>query len=122
MGALLQCRQLQFGYSRPLSQAFDLNVPLSSRIAFLGVNGSGKTTLLRTMAGELNPLKGEVYVYPRLIVAYFSQHVADSLPLDRSPCEALKERFLEATEQQIRAQLGSFGIRSQAVVPIGCLS
>eukprot|EP00929_Paragymnodinium_shiwhaense_P013090 TRINITY_DN12094_c0_g1_i1.p1 TRINITY_DN12094_c0_g1~~TRINITY_DN12094_c0_g1_i1.p1 ORF type:complete len:791 (-),score=211.35 TRINITY_DN12094_c0_g1_i1:212-2584(-) len=121
-GDLLQCRQLQFGYTTPFSQAFDLDVRMDSRIALLGMNGSGKTTLLRTIAQDLNPLKGEVYVYPRLVVGYFSQHVADALPLDRSPVECLKEKFPDATENEIRASLGSFGIRSQAVVPLGCLS
>lgn len=95
---------------------------MDSRIALLGMNGSGKTTLLRTIAQELAPIKGEVYVYPRLIVGYFSQHVADSLPLDKTPVACLKAQFPEATENEIRAQLGSFGIRSQAVVPLGCLS
>lgn len=121
-GALLQCRHLQFGYDRPFSQAFDLDVSLSSRVAFLGRNGCGKTTLLRTMARDLDPLKGEVYVYPRLVVAYFSQHIAEALPLDQTPFQALKALYPESTDHQIRAQLGSFGIRSQAVVPIGCLS
>jgi len=44
-GALLQCRQVKFGYSTAFSQAFDLNIDLSTRIALLGMNGSGKTTL-----------------------------------------------------------------------------
>eukprot|EP00746_Dinoflagellata_sp_MGD_P147520 gnl/MRDRNA2_/MRDRNA2_79855_c0_seq1.p1 gnl/MRDRNA2_/MRDRNA2_79855_c0~~gnl/MRDRNA2_/MRDRNA2_79855_c0_seq1.p1 ORF type:complete len:785 (+),score=171.95 gnl/MRDRNA2_/MRDRNA2_79855_c0_seq1:88-2442(+) len=123
-GALMQCRQLQFGYDKkqPFSQAFDLDVNLKSRIAFLGINGSGKTTLLRTIAKDLEPLAGEVYVYPRLSVAYFSQHVADSMPLNKTPCQALKERFPDAAEHEIRARLGSFGIRQQAVVPLGSLS
>jgi ATPase subunit of ABC transporter with duplicated ATPase domains len=123
-GALMQCQQLQFGYDKkkPFSQAFDLDVNLKSRIAFLGINGSGKTTLLRTIAKDLEPLAGEVYVYPRLSVAYFSQHVADSMPLNKTPCQALKERFPDAAEHQIRAVLGSFGIRQQAMVPLGNLS
>lgn len=72
-----------------MSQAFDLDVRMDSRIALLGMNGCGKTTLLRTIAQDLSPLKGEVYVYPRLIVGYFSQHIADSLPLDKSPIDCI---------------------------------
>eukprot|EP00747_Dinoflagellata_sp_TGD_P034351 gnl/TRDRNA2_/TRDRNA2_137203_c0_seq2.p1 gnl/TRDRNA2_/TRDRNA2_137203_c0~~gnl/TRDRNA2_/TRDRNA2_137203_c0_seq2.p1 ORF type:complete len:347 (+),score=73.22 gnl/TRDRNA2_/TRDRNA2_137203_c0_seq2:33-1073(+) len=121
-GAMLQCRELKFGYDKPFSQAFDLTVDLKSRVAFLGMNGSGKTTLMRTIAKDLIALGGEVYVHPRLSVAYFSQHVADSMSLDRSPFEILKDRFPDATDNQIRAQLGSFGIRSQALVRLGCLS
>jgi len=121
-GALLQCRQVKFGYSTAFSQAFDLNIDLSTRIALLGMNGSGKTTLLKTIAKTLDPFSGEVYLYPRLIVSYFSQHIADSMPLDKTPCEAMQELFPEAAPHQIRSQLGSFGIRSQATVPLRCLS
>lgn len=121
-GAVLQCKSLQLGYSHSLSQPFDLDLDLASRVAILGLNGSGKSTMLRTLAKELEPLHGEVYVHGRLSVAYFSQHVADSLPLDSTPVEALQERFPEATALQLRAQLGNFGLRRQATIKLKNLS
>mmetsp|Transcript_20753 Transcript_20753/g.55641 ORF Transcript_20753/g.55641 Transcript_20753/m.55641 type:complete len:935 (-) Transcript_20753:192-2996(-) len=121
-GALLQCRSLQFGHDRPLSQSFDLDLDLTSRIALLGLNGSGKSTMLRTLAQELEPLHGDVYLHGRLSVAYFSQHVADTLPLDKTPVENLQALFPEATVLQLRAHLGNFGLRRQAMVEMRSLS
>lgn len=121
-GPLLQCRSLQFGYSAPLVQPFDLDVGRSDRVALLGVNGSGKSTLLRTLAQELSPLQGEAFVSPHLSLAYFSQHVTEMLPLEKTPFEALLERFPGATPAQVRAQLGDFGLRAQTLVQLEKLS
>lgn len=120
----LQCRELAVGYykSQPLIGNFDLDVRARARIAVLGVNGSGKTTLLRTLAGEIAPVAGEVYTPPRVIVAFFNQQQADSLPSGISALDVLKERHQGATEVDIRGHLGSFGLGRQAAQPIGSLS
>lgn len=121
-GALLQCRSLQFGHDRPLSQPFDLDLDLTSRVALLGLNGSGKSTMLRTLAQKIDPLHGDVYLHGRLSVAYFSQHVADALPVEKTPVEILHNLFPEATMLQLRAHLGNFGLRCQATVEMDRLS
>lgn len=123
-GALLQCRALTVGYSpdQPFCQAFDMDIDLKSRIALLGINGSGKSTLLKTIAGRLRPLTGEVYTYPRLVVSYFSQELADELPLELTAVEALLQDMPDCSDQQVRAQLGAFGIRHQAVQILRTLS
>eukprot|EP00040_Diaphanoeca_grandis_P005859 m.34801 g.34801 ORF g.34801 m.34801 type:complete len:810 (+) comp17039_c0_seq2:313-2742(+) len=122
-GALLQCRALTFGYQgTPLSQAFDLDISLKSRIAIVGMNGCGKSTMLKTMAHELNPISGEVYKSSRLILGYFGQHVTDALSANKTPVQILKDQNPDATEQQIRATLGSFGIKTQAKVKLERLS
>ena len=43
-GPMLQCQAVQVGYpgAAPLSQPFDLDVTMSSRVGILGMNGSGK--------------------------------------------------------------------------------
>jgi ATPase subunit of ABC transporter with duplicated ATPase domains len=123
-GALLQCKALSIGYSQdnPFCNPFDLNIDMESRIAVLGVNGSGKSTFLKTLAGKQSALRGEVYTYPKLVVAYFSQEVADELPYDITPVDALKSHLPEATAQQIRSHLGSFGIKHQATQELRTLS
>ena len=123
-GALLQCRQVVFGYdsATPLCEPFDLDVSLTARIAVVGMNGSGKSTFIKTLAGELGALAGEVFRYARLSVAYFSQHVTDSIPLDCTPVQAMMRLYPGTTEQDARAQLGSFGVRAQATVLVGRLS
>jgi len=122
--ALVQARELVVGYTKkePLVRKFDLDVRASSRIALLGVNGSGKTTLLRTLAKDLQPLGGEMYHQPRVVVGFFNQHQADALPAALSGVEILTQRFPQATEAEVRSHLGSFGMGKQAVQQIGTLS
>lgn len=122
--ANLQCQSVVVGYeaSTVLIKTFDLDIRMNSRIGLLGVNGSGKTTLLRTLTKELMPLKGEVYQQPRVIVGFFNQHQADSLPLGICGVQVMMERFPEADQGEIRSHLGSFGLSRQAVQPIGTLS
>lgn len=122
-GVTLQCQQLQFGWgpTQPLSQKFDLDIG-SRKIAILGANGSGKSTFLKTLAGELEPVSGEVRRNPRLRLAYFSQHVTDALNVQRTPVQIMKDRFPEASEQDIRGHLGKFGVRSIATTKLNLLS
>jgi len=122
--ALLQCREVVVGYKQgePLVKKFDFDVRSKARIALLGVNGSGKTTLLRTLAKELDPLRGEVYSQPKVVVGFFNQHQADDLPYDQCALEVLMERNPGILEFEVRAHLGNFGIGRLAVQPIGTLS
>mmetsp|Transcript_106003 Transcript_106003/g.167374 ORF Transcript_106003/g.167374 Transcript_106003/m.167374 type:complete len:807 (+) Transcript_106003:77-2497(+) len=122
--AMAQCREVVVGYEsgKPLINKFDLDIRMGSRIGLLGVNGSGKTTLLRTLLKELNPLKGEVYLQPRVVISFFNQHQADALPLSMTAVESLRERFPETTEAEVRSHLGAFGVGRQAVQSIGSLS
>lgn len=122
--AMLQCREVVVGYkqSEALVQKFDLDVRAKARVALLGVNGSGKTTLLRTLAQELEPLCGEVYRQPKVVVGFFNQHQAEDLPYERSALEVLLERHEGAREADVRAHLGNFGVGRLALQPIGTLS
>jgi len=86
------------------------------------VNGCGKSTLLSTLAGQLEPLHGEVYTAPKLRVAYFGQHQAERLPPDVTPLAHLRNLFPEQTTHRLRGFLGSFGLKAQAVRPISRLS
>ena len=66
------------------------DIGTSGRITILGLNGSGKSTLLRTIAGLQPALTGEVYRSSQIKVAFFSQHVTDSLPQDLTPAQAMR--------------------------------
>jgi len=112
------------GYDKAdaLVKKFDLDVRARARIALLGVNGSGKTTLLRTLARELEPLRGEVYSQPKVVVGFFNQHQADDLPYDQCALDVLLERHPGLEEAEVRAHLGNFGMGRLALQPIGTLS
>jgi branched-chain amino acid transport system ATP-binding protein len=58
---LLEARHLSCGYGAvEIVRDLMLEVRSGEVVALLGANGAGKTTTLLTLAGELNPLGGEV--------------------------------------------------------------
>lgn len=59
---LMECRNLTAGYgSLAAVRDLDLTIRRGELVALIGPNGAGKTTTLLTMAGELEPLGGEVW-------------------------------------------------------------
>lgn len=58
---VLEARDLALGYAgRPVVTAVDLRVGAGEVVVVLGPNGAGKTTTLLGLAGELEPLSGEI--------------------------------------------------------------
>ena len=63
MSALVETRGLRAGYGNvEIVRGVDLVVEPGEVVAVLGPNGAGKTTTLLTLAGELEPLGGDVDV------------------------------------------------------------
>jgi branched-chain amino acid transport system ATP-binding protein len=59
---VLAARGVAAGYhGHAVVDGIDLDVRAGEVVALLGPNGAGKTTTLLTLAGELQPLTGEVY-------------------------------------------------------------
>ena len=60
-GPLLEARGLSAGYGALAAvRDLDLQVSAGEVVALLGANGAGKTTTLLTLAGEIQPMAGEV--------------------------------------------------------------
>src|SRR3954469_1631819 len=58
---VVAARGLTAGYGgTPAIHDIDLDVHAGEVVALLGANGAGKTTTLLTLAGELEPMGGEV--------------------------------------------------------------
>ncbi|WP_198971081.1 ABC transporter ATP-binding protein [Xylophilus sp. ASV27] len=61
MGALLEVNNLETWYGPIVAlQGVNIQVDPGRMVAVLGANGAGKTTLLNTIAGVIDPFKGEV--------------------------------------------------------------
>ena len=61
MTVLLQARNLETWYGPIVAmQGVNLEVHAGQMVCVLGANGAGKTTLLATLAGVIDPFKGEV--------------------------------------------------------------
>src|SRR5690606_10201412 len=57
-------RGVQFGYTpdRPVLDGLDLELPVGTSTALVGVNGAGKTTLVKVLTGMYTPDAGTVLV------------------------------------------------------------
>jgi branched-chain amino acid transport system ATP-binding protein len=60
---LLECRSLSAGYG-PITviRELDLHVNQGEVVCLIGANGAGKTSTLLTLAGELKPTAGDVFL------------------------------------------------------------
>jgi len=62
------------------------------------------------MDGQLQPTDGSIYRNPRVRVATFAQHHVDAIDLATTPMKHMEECFPGASQQRLRAHLGSFGL------------
>jgi ATPase subunit of ABC transporter with duplicated ATPase domains len=103
---VLTLLDLQLAYGARVAGGFDLRGP--ERIALIGRNGAGKTTLLRTIAGELEPVSGEVKAHVPL---RFLPQRLDVLDGELSVAENVARFAPGATKNRIRARLARFLFR-----------
>lgn len=86
----------------------DLQVERGDRIAIVGPNGAGKSTLLRMMAGESQPDAGRRELGHNVQLSYFAQHQTETLPLDKSALQVMRDATGYTTETRLRTLLGCF--------------
>ena len=88
----------------------DLTVLKGERIAILGSNGSGKTTLARVIAGELEPLDGQVRLGSGVVSQFLHQDPRfdedDSTVLD-----VLRSLDGSRRDEELRSYLAGFQFR-----------
>uniref|UniRef100_A0A1D1XTG0 ABC transporter F family member 4 n=1 Tax=Anthurium amnicola TaxID=1678845 RepID=A0A1D1XTG0_9ARAE len=127
---LLQLIEVSFAYpNRPdfrLSDV-DVGIDMGTRVAIVGPNGAGKSTLLNLLAGDLQPVEGEVRRSQKLRIGRYSQHFVDLLTMEETPVQYLlrlhpdQEGF--SKQEAVRAKLGKFGLPSHNhLTPIAKLS
>jgi ATP-binding cassette subfamily F protein 3 len=97
---VLTLQDLAVGYAghEPLLRQLNQQVQSGQRIVVTGPNGSGKTTLLRTLAGQLQPLKGTARMGSSVRLGYMSQE-QELLQPDLTPLETIqRSRAMNQTE------------------------
>lgn len=94
----------------PVLQNLNLRIEPDDRIALLGANGNGKSTLAKILSHRLLLMSGKMTMAKKMKIAYFSQHQTEELDVEKTPYEMLSAQMPLATETQIRAQLGAFGL------------
>ena len=61
---VIECKDLTIGYgATPVGRGLNLSVEAGEVVCLLGANGAGKTTTMLTIAGDLAPLSGEVWLH-----------------------------------------------------------
>lgn len=84
---MMEVKGLTFSYGpdQPcLINHLDFTVGPHDKICIIGKNGKGKTTLLKLLAGQLEPLSGEIRTHEKVEKAYFEQSHTASLHEDRT--------------------------------------
>jgi len=106
---LLVLEEVDAGYpEKTVLEGITFSLQSDQRIGLLGVNGAGKSTLIKTIAGTLEPLKGETTFNKGLEIGYFAQHQVEMLRDDQSPLWHLSKLAPGAREQDLRNFLGGF--------------
>ena len=107
----------------PVLSGLGLRIDPDDRIALLGRNGNGKTTLARLLAGQLQPMAGEVTASSKLRVGYFAQHQVEELRVGETPLDHMTRLLPDAKPGLVRSQLGRFGFSGDKVhLEVGKLS
>ncbi|MEV4859964.1 ABC-F family ATP-binding cassette domain-containing protein [Streptomyces ossamyceticus] len=115
---VLTALDLRLRYGARVHGGLDLRGP--ERIALVGRNGAGKTTLLRTIAGELEPVGGEVRAHVPL---RFLPQRLDVLDDGLTVAENVARYAPGATNNRVRARLARFLFRgARADQPAATLS
>jgi ATP-binding cassette, subfamily F, member 3 len=77
------------------------------KIALIGANGKGKSTLLRIIDGSEN-IDGERRMGHNVIDSFYAQHQLESLNIDNTLLEELKQTGTDKLETELRSILGCF--------------
>ncbi|MBJ3815037.1 ABC transporter ATP-binding protein [Shimwellia pseudoproteus] len=113
---LLRMEKVSAGYGQHIVlDSIKLNLVPGSRIGLLGRNGAGKSTLIKLLAGELEPMHGDIGLAKGIKLGYFAQHQLEYLRPDDSPLQHLVRLAPRVLEQQLRDYLGGFGFQGDKV-------
>ncbi|KAJ3132448.1 hypothetical protein HK100_005333 [Physocladia obscura] len=123
---VLKFNDVDFGYDAdkpPMFKGLNFGLDLDSRIALVGPNGAGKSTILKLMLGKLEPTGGSISRHHNLRIGQFNQHMGDQLDMERSAVEWLCLHFKHIKPQDMRREVGKFGLTGKSqVVPMKQLS
>ncbi len=90
----------------------DLAVAYGERVLISAPNGSGKSTLLATLAGQIDPIRGQRRVAPAAVVAQLGQ--AREAPGAHATLADQVRELTGLDDPSARSALASFGLSSDA--------
>ncbi len=108
---VMEAKELGIGYDKILLE-ISLRVRNGQKIAVIGKNGSGKSTFLKTVAGYLEPKKGECILGERTTLGYFDQQSAE-ISSEKTVLEHFHGLFPGLTEKDARQTLSCYLFRGR---------
>ncbi|UUZ78862.1 ATP-binding cassette domain-containing protein [Paenibacillus sp. P26] len=109
---IVDAKQIQIGYGKPLFAPRDLQINRGDKIAITGGNGIGKSTMLKTLLGRLKPLSGSVRLGENVRIGYYAQEQAAST---QTPLEHVWTLRPDLTQKDIRASLAMAGLTDRHI-------
>ena len=98
--------QVSHGYDgQLLFSGVSMQIEAGEKVAIIGPNGIGKTTLLRLLAGDLQPVSGEIKWADAAMLGYFAQDHSADFEGNETLFEWMAQ-WSKGGEQVIRAALG----------------
>ena len=85
----------------------DVEVIRGDKIALVGANGKGKSTLMRIISG-MEPFEGQRSGWHNVQESFYAQHQLESLELENTLLEEMKQCGSGKTELELRQLLGCF--------------
>ncbi|MDO8846659.1 ATP-binding cassette domain-containing protein [Methylicorpusculum sp.] len=114
---LINLKQADIGYGdKIIIDNVDLTLSPGDRIGLLGPNGAGKSSLIKVLAGQMQPVAGQLLISDMLKIGYFAQHQLEQLRVDQSPLWHLQALDKRATEKELRNYLGGFDFQGDKVM------
>jgi ATP-binding cassette subfamily F protein 3 len=92
---------------KPILKHANVNIERGDKIALIGANGKGKSTLLRIVAGT-EPIEGERRLGHNVNFSFYAQHQLESLNVNNTLLDELKQFGSDKTEMELRSVLGCF--------------
>lgn len=100
-GLAWRLEDLAIGYpGKQVAAGIEINIEKGEHLAVLGDNGQGKSTFLKTLAGELQPSAGTFKPNPNLRIAYYAQHIIETL----NPQETVESFLIRSSDKNHTAE------------------
>ncbi len=113
---IMQGLDLSFGYSKDnlLFKNLEFSLAKGDRLGIIGKNGKGKSTLMNLMAGEFNPVSGEIKKHNATVLGHFGQTNIERLDPKMTPESEVQAANTDLSMTLVRGICGAMMFEGDA--------